>query len=258
MNRITRPGVVGLVPAAGTASRLPGVTSSKELLPVWRPEGDPGDRPQPAIRCLLRAFETGRIGRSVIVIWTGKEDIPSALGAVTGGGMRLEYVRTEGTPSPPFTLDAALSNVEGSTVMLGFPDILFEPSDAVGRLLDRLAGEEFDILLGPFPHPEIRRADAVVLEPDDRVAAVDPWRAATCRGVTWGLAAWRAGFSRFLHDWVGELDPATPEASLLGVGHAINAAIERGFRVGGERVSDTPFLDVGTPEALAEAYRRLS
>jgi glucose-1-phosphate thymidylyltransferase len=194
----------------------------------------------------------------VVVIRTGKEDIPSALGPVTGGGMRLEYVHTEGTPSPPFTLDAALPQLEGSTVVLGFPDILFEPSDAVARLLDRLGGEETDILLGLFPHSETRRADVMALEADDRVAAVDPWRAEPCRGVTWGLAAWRAGFSRFLHDWVNELDPASPEAPLLGVGHAINAAIEWGFRVGGVRVSDTPFLDVGTPEALAEAYRRLA
>ena len=166
--------VVGLAPAAGTASRLPGLKGSKELLPVWRPERAPDDRPEPAIHCLLSAFETGRIGRSVIVIRTGKEDIPSALGPVTGGGMQLEYVYTEGAPSPPFTLDAALPKLEGSTVVLGFPDILFEPSDAVARLLDRLGGEETDILLGLFPHSETRRADVVALEADDRVAAVDP------------------------------------------------------------------------------------
>ncbi|MBT8479377.1 MAG: hypothetical protein KJO06_10705 [Gemmatimonadetes bacterium] len=253
-----RPGVVGLVPAAGTASRLPGVTGSKELLPVWRPELRPDTDPQPAIRCLLSALETAQVGRSVIVIRTGKEDIPSALGTATGGGMRLEYVHTEGTPSPPFTLDAAVPKLADSTVVLGFPDILFEPTDAVARLLDRLGGEETDILLGLFPHPETRRADVVSLGLDDRVVAVDPRSPPGSGRLTWGLAAWRSGFSHFLHDWVGELDPASSDARRLGVGHAINAAIERGLSVRGERISDAPFLDVGTPEALAEAYRRLA
>ena len=41
------------------------------------------------------------------------------------------------------------------------------------------------------------------------------------------------------------------------MGDIFAAAIERGLSVQGEIVSEVPFLDIGTPEALAEAYRRL-
>jgi len=43
----------------------------------------------------------------------------------------------------------------------------------------------------------------------------------------------------------------------LSVGDVFAAAIDSGLAVQGEIVSDVPFLDIGTPEALEEAYRRL-
>ena len=74
---------------------------------------------------------------------------------------------------------------------------------------------------------------------------------------TWALAAWQPRFTRFFHGYVAGLDATDMEGRSLGVGDVVTAAIEKGLTVRGEVVSDVPFLDIGTPEGLEEAYRRL-
>jgi len=249
--------LIGLVPAAGHAIRLGSPSGSKELLPVWLPQGARGGERLPAVHCLLSAFEAASIERTLVVLRNGKEDIRESLGTVTAGGMRLEYVKVEDTPSPPFTLDAAVPRLSDATVTMGFPDILFEPLDAVRRMLASLNRTEADIVLGLFPHPWVRRADVVELEADSLVRAVHSSGDTSSAAWTWGLAAWRPRFTRFLHEYLTRIGATSPGAGRLGVGDVVNAAIENGLGVGGEVVSDTPFLDIGTPDALEEAYRRL-
>jgi len=211
----------------------------------------------PAIRCLLSSFERAGVERTLVVLRTGKEDIPASLGTDTDGGMRLDYIEVEDTPSPPFTLAAAVPQLSRATVVMGFPDILFEPLEAVQRMLTSLRQRQADVVLGQFPHPLVRRADVLELEADGLVRAVDTAGDTAAGAWTWGLAAWRPSFTGFLHDYVAEFGATGPRAECLGVGDVVNAAIEQGMVVRGEAVSDTPFLDIGTPDALEEAYRRL-
>ena len=249
--------VVGLVPAAGLATRLGRPSDSKELLPVWLPKTSNGEPPRAAIHCLLSAFEVAAVDRTVIVFRSGKEDIPDALGPATRGGMRLDYVRVEETPSPPFTLSAAIPAVGGAQVLMGFPDILFEPPDAAREVLDCLRSLDADVVLGLFRHPRVRRADLVEVESTGVVRSIARGGAPKRSDWTWGLAAWRPSFTAFLRDFVGGTDPANPSASCLGLGDVIMSAIESGMSVHYKVVSDLPFHDIGTPDGIAEAYRKL-
>ena len=249
--------LVGIVPAAGRAVRLGSPTGSKELLPVWRPSSSRAGAPLPAIGCHLSSFERAGVDRAFVVFRTGKEDIPSALGTETDGGMRLDYIEVESTPSPPFTLAAAVPQLSGATVVMGFPDILFEPLEAVRRILTPLRQRQADIVLGLFPHPLVRRADVLDLEANGLVREVHSSCDPTADAWTWGLAAWSPRFTRFLHDCLAGFDAAEQRAGCLGVSDVLNAAIKQGLVVRGEVASDTPFLDIGTPDALEEAYRRL-
>jgi glucose-1-phosphate thymidylyltransferase len=252
-----RSQAVGLVPAAGLATRLRRPSDSKELLPVWRPNSSQDELARPAIHCLLAAFEAAGVERTVIVYRRGKEDIPDSLGAATRGGMRLEYVRVEETPSPPFTLNAAVPTVLGTQVLMGFPDILFEPPDSARQVLGRLQNIDGDVVLGLFRHPHVRRADHVEVASTGVVRSVRRGGTPVSGGWTWGLAAWRPSFTAFLQDFVGGTDPADPRASDLGLGDVIMSAIESGLSVQAKVVSDLPFHDIGTPDGLAEAYRKL-
>ncbi|MCK5448274.1 MAG: dTDP-glucose pyrophosphorylase [Gemmatimonadetes bacterium] len=253
----TAGSLVGLIPAAGHATRLGNQSGSKELLAVWRPAGTRRREALPAIRCLLSSFEAAAVKRTLLVIRNGKEDIPASLGTMTRAGMRLEYVGVEDTPAPPFTLDAAIPRISEETVVMGFPDILFEPLGAVRQVLARLRRAEADVVLGLFPHPRVRRADVVQLKADGSVREVERAGKAGAAAWTWALAAWRPRFTRFLHGYVAGLDTMDMDGRSLGVGDVVTAAIAKGLTVRGEVVSDVPFLDIGTPEALAEAYRKL-
>lgn len=252
--------IVGLVPAAGLATRLGRPAGSKELLPVWRrPDSEGSQAALPVVHCLLASFEAAGAARTVIVFRSGKEDIPDALGSATRDGMRLEYVRVDDTPSPPFTLNAAVPALSGATVLMGFPDVLFEPPGAVKQVLGRMTGTEADAVLGLFPHPRVRRADIVEVEASGTgfVRAVRRTGNRAGEGWTWGLAAWRPRFTDFLHDFVAAVAVDDARAGALSVGDVFTAAIESGLSLRAETVSDQPFLDIGTPEALEEAYRRL-
>jgi glucose-1-phosphate thymidylyltransferase len=213
--------------------------------------------PLPAIECLLGAFEAAGIPRACIVIRPGKEDIADCLGDGAESDLRLEYVLARDPPSPPFTLDAGFPVVEGCVVAMGFPDILFEPHEAFGPLLRGLEPGVTDAVLGLFPHPRVRPADLVNVDPEGTVRGIQSARQNEASPWTWGLAAWTPRFTGFLHEFVTARRPDHPDATRLGVGHVVLAAIAAGMHVHGEVVGDEPFLDIGTLDGLAEANRRL-
>ena len=69
--------------------------------------------------------------------------------------------------------------------------------------------------------------------------------------LTWGIAVWSPIFSRYMHNYLASHQDAAKSKPELFVGNVIQAAIEEGMRVDGVRVSNTPYLDIGTREDLS-------
>jgi glucose-1-phosphate thymidylyltransferase len=61
-----------------------------------------------------------------------------------------------------------------------------------------------------------------------------------------------------MHNYLAGLPIPTKDTRELFVGDVVQAGIKRGLRVEGVPVSDTPFLDIGTPENLARAIHEAS
>lgn len=270
-SRSHRRAVVGVLPAAGKATRLAGLEGSKELLPVLPPL-DPGGKPRPVCHGVLRALARAGAERAVLVIREEKRDIPAALGGGEEVGLELSYVALVDSPSPAFSVDAAYELVADATVALGFPDVILGVEDPFTPLLARLEEAGEDLVLGLFPPAPGYATDRVEVEADGRVRAVDLAPGPDDPRSTWTLAVWRPRFSRFLHAAVREeardggpaagRRPPRPQAAgqreELFLGRVVQRALTRGLSVGGVRVSDEPFLDVGNPERLREARRRLA
>ena len=74
--------IVGIIPAAGTATRLSPLPCSKEILPVGMEQwGDkPYRRPKVAIQYLLDAMREAGIKKTYLIIRNNKWDIPAFLG----------------------------------------------------------------------------------------------------------------------------------------------------------------------------------
>lgn len=262
--------VVGVLPAAGKATRLGDLGGSKELLSVLPPL-EPGGQPRPICHGVLRALTRAGAERAVVVIREEKRDIPAALGGGEDVGIPLSYVALADSPSPAFSIDAARDLVGDATVALGFPDVILGVEDPFSPLLARLEDAGEDLVLGLFPPAPGHATDRVDVEPDGTVRAVDLGAGPDDPRPTWTLAVWGSRFSEFLHDLVeeaaaqlraspheeGSEEAAVPEREELVLGRVVRRALERGLRVGGVQVATAPFLDVGNPERLREARRRL-
>jgi dTDP-glucose pyrophosphorylase len=211
--------IVGVVPAAGHATRLRGVVDgSKELVRV---EG------RPAIDHLLdRLAPADRIR---VVVRPAKRDLVEHL-----HGCSVELVEGE-----PATVSESLAlGLEGlgddDVVLAGFPDTLFGPEDVFARLLAELRPSR-EAVLGAFDFGEPWRSDVVELE-DDEVARIHVRPTQPPSSLVWGCFAARrralAGIERY------------DEPGLL-LGELAAAGKVGAVRFLGELV------DLGTPEALA-------
>jgi glucose-1-phosphate thymidylyltransferase len=253
---------VGLVPAAGRASRLGNLAGSKELLPLGFRGAGPGGEMEvrPVCASLFDAFRESGIRQALVVLRQGKWDIPDYLGDGRRFGVDVSYAMMRHPYGAPFTLDAAYPFVRDVPVALGFPDILFRPPDAFRRLFDRLEESDADVALGLFPAYRPESTDMVACDARGRILDIEVKPAVTDRTHAWGLAVWRPRFTAFLHLWVQRrlLDSrAVPlEHSESYVGQVFLDALAEGLHFEGLVVSDEPFLDIGTPASLAEAWRR--
>jgi glucose-1-phosphate thymidylyltransferase len=83
--------IVGIIPAAGTATRLSPLPCSKEILPVGMEQwGDkPYKRPKVSIQYLLDSMREADIKKTYVIIRKNKWDIPAFLGDGNISGMNI-------------------------------------------------------------------------------------------------------------------------------------------------------------------------
>ena len=253
--------IVGLVPAAGRATRMGPLPYSKELFPIGFNSADEGRRiwPKPVGQYLLEHFRRAGAERVFIVIRKGKWDIPEYFGDGEGLDLAIGYLLMNLPHGAPYTIDQAYSFVRDVTVLFGFPDILIEPEDAYPRMLSHLEATEADAVLGLFPTDQAHLCDPVELDEQGRIRQILIKPTHSDLRTTWTIAAWAPSFTRFLHEHLREVERqaagATGSRAELYMGHVFMAAIESGLRVEGLPLPGAHYLDIGVPENLAQALR---
>jgi glucose-1-phosphate thymidylyltransferase len=247
----SRP-LLGLVPAAGRAVRLGPLPCSKELLPVGFRETERGPVPKVAAHYLLERLRAGGIRRAFLVLDESKWDVPRYFGSGEIAEIALAYLAITGSRSLPETLDRAFPFVQDAIIALGFPDVIFDPMDAYGHLVERQAATDADLVLGLFPTERFQTTDMVELAPDGRVIRVEVRPRSTSLRYNWLIAVWGPAFTRFLHDAVRDAPAAGAE---LQIGAVVQGAVAAGLRVDGIEFPAGSYRDIGTPEELAAAMR---
>jgi dTDP-glucose pyrophosphorylase len=215
--------VVGVVPAAGLATRLQPLPCSKELLRVGG---------APVVDRLVERMRAGGAEEVRVVTRPEKGDLAAhaeRLGA-------LVVLGHPGNVAESVTLGA--EGLPGEAIALvGFPDTLWEPEDGFARLVP-LVEAGADVALGLFRVDEPERCDVVVLDEDGRLLDVETKVPEPSSDVIWGCFAARAAALEGL--------PAAAEPSV----HFVRLA--RVGRVATAFLSET-FVDIGTREAMARA-----
>lgn len=247
---------VGMIPAAGLATRLGKLPCSKEILPIglWENEDGAAGRTKVACHYLLERMRRAGVERVHIILRDGKWDIPAFLGNGRTLGMRISYHIAEVPHGPAYSLDEAYPFVRDDLVATGFPDLIFQPDNAFTRLVERQAATGADIVLGLFPTDRPEAMDMVHLDPDGRIRGIDIKPAETDLEYTWIIAVWTPAFTEFMHTY---LERALETHQMSGgeeveahVGTAIRAALGTGLRFESVRFADGSLVDVGSADHL--------
>jgi glucose-1-phosphate thymidylyltransferase len=244
--------IMGLIPAAGQATRLGRLPCSKEMLPVGFELGEGGLRPKSACVVLLENMRLAGVHTAFIVIQDGKWDIPHGLGDGSVVDMSLGYLMRGLPYGPPYSLDQAYPFVRDAVVAFGFPDILVRPEESYSRLRQHSERSAADVVLGLYPAHSPEIMDMVELDERQRIVRLEIKPDRTSLRYAWINAIWSPTFTEFLRTYLGQIPPPSQEVT---VGHVLRAAIEKGFTIEGVPFPEGRYLDIGTPAQLAQALR---
>ena len=250
-----RDDVIGLIPAAGTASRMEYLPFSKELYPIgMQPFGVNKQIPKVSSMHLIDSMKKAGVSNFYSVIREGKWDIPAYFNNGRLFDINMAYLIADKAYGVPYTLNQVYPFATDKTIVMGFPDIVFKPEDAYSKLLDQLDSKpEIDVLLGLFPVDDTSKWDTVVLDKNKELKAINiKSDTAGNKDMAWIMAGWRNRFSDFLNTYIesyvtkavfdskNELQLSTIFLAALDAGIKIDTIkFERGFCV-----------DIGTQEGL--------
>jgi glucose-1-phosphate thymidylyltransferase len=222
----------------------------------------------PPIRVLSHQLLSNMRGagarKTFIVLREGKWDIPAYYNDGTELlDMHLAYLMMRLPYGPPFTLDQAYPFLRDATVLLGFPDMLFEPEDAFVHMLERQTQTGADVVLGVWPlQPPGFVDDRLLIDSTGRVRHIEVKSMQPELPSTWVIAAWTPTFTEFLHDHVTNAlrmnkrpptDASSPSREMI-VGDVLAAAVESKLHVDTVHFPTGTYVDFGTPESLATLY----
>ncbi len=225
----------GIIPAAGNGTRIQPLAFSKELLPVGsRIDADGTERPKAVSEYLAERLVAGGATKIAFVISPTKSDMLRYYGAGVEGATTAFVVQPHASGLCDAIFRAAPLVAADEPVLVGLPDTIWFPADALARLpRDRLA-----FLLFPVERPEL--FDAVVLDDADEVVAIDVKQPGPRSSLIWGAFGMPGHVLHELHDLWRE-----PGRGDEYIGTLVNAWLARGNTACGVRAG-TSYVDVGT------------
>jgi dTDP-glucose pyrophosphorylase len=219
---------------------------SKELLPVGsRAEGD-RERPRAVSEYLVERLVLGGATRICFVISPGKSDILEYYGGSVFSADLFYAVQ----PRPAGLCDAVFRAAPliglDDEVLVGLPDTIWYPEDALARL----PHGPLSFLCFPVQHPQF--FDAVVADESGRVLEIQVKQADARSHWIWGAFKLSGRAFHELHALWRE-----PERGDEYIGTLVNAYLARGGCAAAEHAG-TAYVDVGTVRGYREAMNLLS
>lgn len=235
----------GVIPAAGSGTRIQPLAFSKELLPVGSREEGGIERPKAVSEYLVERLMLGGASKICFVIAPGKSDILQYYGGRMGR-TDIAYVvqpRAAGLCDAIFRACALVPRDE--PVAVGLPDTIWFPEAALRSLPD----DRLSFLLFPVEHPEL--FDAVAMDAQGRIEEIEVKRTSARSRWIWGAFKMPGALLHELHAFWrarGEREEY--------VGTLVNAWLAQGGRAWGVCAGES-YVDVGTLHGYREAIRLL-
>jgi dTDP-glucose pyrophosphorylase len=239
--------MLGIIPAAGSGSRIQPLAFSKELLPVGGRLDGSVERPRAVSEYLVERMITGGADKICFVIAPGKSDILQYYGAGSIDAVTFVFVTQ---PQPAGLCDALFRAAplarDDEPVLIGLPDTIWFPADGL-----RLLPDDFlSFLLFPVEQPQL--FDAVVTDEHDHVLEIQVKQANARSSWVWGAFKMPGRVFHELHAlWIER------NRSDEYFGTLVNAYLGRGGSAKAVRAG-TAYVDVGTLHGYREAINLLS
>lgn len=232
----------GIIPAAGSGTRIQPLAFSKELLPVGSRFDNGGvERPRAVSEYLVERMIRGGATRICFVIAPGKSDILSYYADGFGAASIVFAVQ----PRPLGLCDAIFRALpvlaDDDHVLIGLPDTIWFPEDALASLPDG----ELSFLTFPVSRPEL--FDAIDSDAEGQVRRVEVKTARPTSRFVWGAIKMPAATLRALHAlWNAR------ERQDEYIGTLVNAWLHDGNRARAVPAGES-YVDVGTLGGWREA-----
>ncbi len=240
----------GLIPAAGAGSRIQPLGFSKELLPLGVRHESGRERPRAVSEYLIERMLIAGVTKLCFVISPGKTDILQYYGNRIEGADVCYVVQ----PRPAGLCDAlfqasflfARDESAGESWIVGLPDTIWFPADALTRLPDA----RLSFLLFPVRQPEL--FDAVVSGQEGDVVRIDVKQPAPGSHWVWGAFKLHgAAFLDLFHLW----NRRTPRDEYWGT--LVNAFLAEGGSATAVRAGEH-YFDIGTVRGYQEGIQAVS
>jgi len=242
---------VGVIPAAGTASRLNPSHYAKELLPVtYQGEGTDDVLPVPVITLSLGALREAAVCRCIVATSDRKPELMRYLGDGSEFGLQLSYVLQPMPSGLSSAIDLVYPWVRGCHVCLLLPDTIVRPTSAMSTLRFVMEMEQPDLVLGVFPTSVPERLGPVRFNHDCRVTEVLDKPMVSDVYNTWAMAIWSTAFADLLH---GAVSNASTGGKPLG--EIFNLAVQVGMNVRAVWFASGSFIDIGTSEGIVQMIK---
>ena len=256
--------IIGLIPAAGRATRLGKLPCSKEVLPVNFTSDPHTEQPKVLADFILDAYQTAAINKAYFIIRKGKWDIPEYFGSGAERKMDLSYLITNLSYGIPSTLDQAYPFVKHHYVAMGFPDVVLRPQDTFLRLKEKIRKNHSTIVLGLFPNGKPEKNDMVELDAQGEIKSILIKPGHAKFKYYWAAAMWSPVFTEYMHQFLiktlkknkeGRIEYAPNCFREIYPGDIINGALQEGMKVDGVVFEEGSFQDLGTPDDLTNFLR---
>jgi len=255
--------IIGIIPAAGHATRLGRLPFSKEVYPIGFEKTNNKSVPKVVSRYLLEDMADAGITEFHFVLRQGKWDIPAYYKSGGRFNYNICYHIAEHGYGVPFSVNQVYPFIKDKIVALGFPDILIKPKTIFINVIDEFMKlSDASIVLGLIPTSRPENGDMVVYDNKMRIKdlIIKSPNHSNLK-YTWIIALWKPEFSAFLNDYISKELTDKSEAELWSknyqMGETIIVAIQAGLKVQGVLFEKGSFIDIGTPDDLQNANEYL-
>ncbi|PYJ19946.1 MAG: nucleotidyltransferase [Verrucomicrobia bacterium] len=237
----------GIIPAAGSGTRIQPLAFSKELLPVGGRLDGAVERPRAISEYLVDRMITGGASKLCFVIAPGKSDILEYYG---GGNLDSVTVTFVVQPHPSGLCDAIFQAAPlvapNETVCVGLPDTIWFPENALCALRE----DQLSFLLFPVEEPQF--FDAVRTTDDGRLLEIQVKQQDASSNWIWGAFKMPGATLHELRSFWLERNRQDQY-----IGTLINAWLARGGSAIGVHAGKS-YVDVGTLHGYRAAISLLS